>query len=171
VPIMVDTGDIPAHNHIQLCPEFAAVAGPFTLQAEYAAEWLNDVTAANPGQNTAFFHGGYCEALYFLTGEHQAYDFDTASFTRVVPRHNLRIRNGHGEACGAWQAGLRFSYLDLNDRSIRGGEVYDWTLGLNWLLNPNTKIQFNYMLLRRDGQQNVAEGWINGLGTRVAVDF
>jgi len=171
VPLMVDTGQIPARNHVQLCPEFAAVAGPFTLQAEYAAEWVNEVTVANPNQDSGFFHGGYCELLYFLTGEHQAYDLNDAVFARVVPRRNLRIRNDREEACGAWQAGLRFGYLDLNDRSIQGGQVYDWTLGLNWFLNPNMKIQFNYMLLHRDGQQDVAEGWINGFGTRAAVDF
>jgi len=172
VPLMVDTGEIPAKNHVQVGPEFAMVAGSLSLQAEYAAELVNEATVANSNQNTLFYHGGYCEMLYFLTGEHSQYDLDDAAFGRVIPRRNLRIRNDRDDdACGAWQAGLRFGYLDLNDRDVRGGEVYDWTLGLNWFLNPNTKIQFNYMLLHRDGQQDVAEGWINGFGTRAAVDF
>ena len=42
--------------------------------AEYAGQFLTDATASN-GQNqgTVFYHGGYVEALYFLTGEHQDY--------------------------------------------------------------------------------------------------
>ena len=47
---------------------------------------------------------------------------------------------------GAWQVGLRFSYLDLNDKAIQGGMVYDWTAGLNWFWNPNMKVQLNYIL-------------------------
>ena len=44
----------------------------------------------------------------------------------------------------------RFSYLDLNDKAIQGGTVYDWTAGLNWFWNPNMKVQFNYILEHRD---------------------
>jgi phosphate-selective porin OprO/OprP len=44
---------------------------------------------------------------------------------------------------GAWQLGARFSYLDLYDKAIRGGQVYDWTVGVDWYWNPNMKVQFN----------------------------
>ena len=118
-------------------------------------------------QGTLFFHGGYGQVLYFLTGEHQEYDKREGVFGRVVPRNNLRLKGAGG---GAWQAGLRFGYLDLNDKAVRGGQVYDWTLGLNWFLNPNMKVQLNYILERRD-QPGVTPQWINGVGVRGAYDF
>ena len=45
------------------------------------------------------------------------------------------------------------------------------TLGLNWFLNPNMKIQLNCLLARREGQQGQGDGWFNGIGMRTAVDF
>ena len=48
--------------------------------------------------------------------------------------------------------------------------MYDWTAGLNWFWNPNMKVQFNYILERRD-QPGVAPAWINGVGVRGAYDF
>jgi phosphate-selective porin OprO and OprP len=114
----------------------------------------------------------YVELLYFLTGEHQEYEKRDGAFGRVVPRNNLRWRKGDGcGGCGAWQVGARFSYLDLTDKAINGGQVYDWTAGLNWFLNPNMKVQFNYIVEHRDAPQDVAQGWMNGFGVRAAYDF
>ena len=75
------------------------------------------------------------------------------------------------EGAGAWQVGARFSYLDLNDRAIRGDRVWDWTFGLNWFLNPNMKVQLNYVVERRDAPLEAVSGWINGVGVRAAYDF
>ena len=63
-----------------------------------------------------------------------------------MPRSNYHIKRGDCyRSCGAWQVGARFSYLDINDKGIRGGQVCDWTLGLNWFLNPNM-LQFDESL-------------------------
>jgi phosphate-selective porin OprO and OprP len=172
VPVLVDTGQIPGSRQYTLGPEFALVLGPWTVQAEWAGQFLTDAVAGGQPQGTVFFHGGYVEALYFLTGEHQEYDKREGVFGRVVPKNNYHLRQCDDcRAFGAWQVGARFSYLDLNDKAIRGGQVYDWTFGLNWFFNPNMKCQFNYILEHRDGPQGVARGWINGFGVRVAYDF
>jgi phosphate-selective porin OprO and OprP len=173
VPVFVDTGEVPGSKQYTFAPEFAMVLGPLTIQAEYAAQFFVDAIAAN-GQNqgTIFYHGGYVEALYFLTGEHQDYVRREGVFGRVVPNNDLRWRkkdDGYG-GCGAWQVGVRFSYLDLNDKAIQGGRIYDWTAGLNWYLNPNMKVQFNYILEHRNTPE-VPIGWINGFGVRAAYDF
>lgn len=173
VPILVDTGEIPGSRQYTIGPEFAVVHGPWTLQAEWTGQFLTDAIAANGlSQGTIFYHGGYVEILCFLTGEHQDYDKREGVFGRVVPRNNYHLKK-HDDyySLGAWQVGARFSYLDLNDKAIQGGQVYDWTVGLNWFLNPNMKIQFNYILEHRDAPQGVAVGWINGLGVRGAYDF
>ena len=77
----------------------------------------------------------------------------------------------------------RYSYLDLNDKGINGGIINEGTIGLNWFLNANSKIQFNYDLAYRDatrynangsvptGGLTARDGLIQGFGTRLAFDF
>src|SRR5207248_618921 len=172
VPVLVDTGEVPGSRTYILAPALGAVFGSWTFQAEWTGQFLTQAGAPN-GQNqgTVLFHGGYAEVLYFLTGEYQSYDKAAGAFGRVVPNRNLRIKRGCGvEGCGAWQVGVRFSYLDLNDKDIRGGRLYDWTAGVNWFLNPNMKVQLNAILERRD-QPGVDPAWISGVGVRGAYDF
>jgi phosphate-selective porin OprO/OprP len=172
VPVLVDTGEVPGSKQYTLAPEFALVLGPLTVQAEFAALFLTDAIASN-GQNqgTVVYHGGYIEALYFLTGEHQNYDRREGVFGRVVPRNNYHWKKGDScKGCGAWELGVRLSYVDLNDKAIQGGQLYDWTVGLNWYLNPNMKVQFNYIAEHRD-TPGVPVGWIQGVGVRAAYDF
>ena len=40
---------------------------------------------------------------------------------------------------------FRYSWIDLNDSGITGGELSDVTYGVNWYLNNFTKLQFNYI--------------------------
>jgi phosphate-selective porin OprO/OprP len=172
VPVLVDTSEVPGSRQYTIGPELAMVYGPLTLQAEWAGQFLTDAVAPDgQPQGTVFYHGGYVELLYFLTGEHQEYVKREGVFGRVIPKHNYHLKKGDCyRACGAWQVGVRFSYLDLNDKAIQGGTLYDWTVGLNWFLNPNMKIQFNYIAEHRD-QPGATPGWINGLGVRAAYDF
>lgn len=171
IPVLVDTGTLPGNSQFMIGPELAAVLGPFTLQAEWTGQFFTDAFASNgQSQGTAFFQGGYAQLLYFLTGEHQSYEKREGVFGRVIPYRNAQMGFGHGLG-GAWQVGVRFSYLDLTDNAINGGQVADMTLGLNWFLNPNMKIQGNYLLTHREGQQDQGDGWFNGLGIRAACDF
>ena len=168
----MDAGEIPGHQQFALAPEFAMVLGPLTIQAEWAGEFLTNAVDSNGvGQGTVCYHGGYVEALCFLTGGHKEYLRRDGVFGRVIPLHNYHWKKGDAyKACGAWEIGMRFSYLDLNDKSIQGGQIYDWTPGLNWYLNPNMKCQLNYSAEHRD-MPGVTPGWINGFGVRVAYDF
>jgi phosphate-selective porin OprO/OprP len=172
VPVLVDTGEVPGNLQYTIAPEFAMVLGPLTIQAEYAGEYLTHaISTSGQDQGTIFYHGGYVEALCFLTGEHQDYLRREGVFGRVVPLNDFHCKkDDHYKAFGAWQVGARFSYLDLNDKAIQGGRVYDFTFGLNWFLNPNMKVQMNYIAEHRD-TPGVTPGWINGFGLRAAYDF
>ena len=79
---------------------------------------------------------------------------------------------------GAWQVGARYNYLDLNDKGLNGGILHNVSAGVNWFLNPNMKVQFNYMATYRDApfaaigaNANPGDGWVNGWGLRLAHDF
>jgi len=124
---------------------------------------------------TVFYHGGYVEALYFLTGEHREYNRKTGAFERVTPLQNAFITRTDCGPCagwGGWQAGFRYNYLDLNDQGINGGILNDYTWGLNWFLNPNMKVQWNYSLTHRQSPVAAAfDGWNQGFGMRLAHDF
>jgi phosphate-selective porin OprO/OprP len=172
VPVLVDTSEVPGSRQYTIAPEFAMVLRSWTVQAEWTGQFLTDAFSSNSvPQGTVFYHGGYIQALYFLTGEHQDYLRREGVFGRVVPRNDYHVKTGDAyRAFGAWQVGVRFSYLDLNDKAIQGGNVYDWTVGLNWFLNPNMKVQLNYILEHRD-MPGVAVGWINGIGLRAGYDF
>ncbi len=167
VPVIVDTTTLPGSSQFLIGPELAAVIGPWTFQAEWTGQFFNDAVASNgQDQGTVNFHGGYGQMLYFLTGEHQAYEKKEGVFGRVVPKKSFGA-----DGFGAWQVGVRCSYLNLIDEVIDGGKVIDMTVGLNWFLNPNMKIQWNYMLAHRDGQQGQGNGNFDGFGVRAAIDF
>ena len=56
--------------------------------------------------------------------------------------------------------------IDLNDGPIEGGELANITVGLNWYLNPNVRIMFNYVHadIEDSGEADIFQ-------TRFQVDF
>ena len=38
-----------------------------------------------------------------------------------------------------------FSAIDLDSKTINGGQMADFTAGVNWYLNPVTRISANYV--------------------------
>ena len=176
------TGRIFADNETLVTPEIAFVAGPWLWQAEYVAGFINGATftptggaATHVGQ--IFTQGHYVEVLYFLTGEHRAYERHEARFGRVVPRNNLTWNPSGITDLGAWQVGARYGFLDLNDGIVSGGYIQDLTVGLNWFLNPFSKIQFNYIHQHVNSAGFLAGAAfanndnLDGFGVRCAYDF
>lgn len=179
-PVIADTGNVGCTQEDILGGEIAIVNGPWLLQAEYMATYLQDAIGNGNGAplgtplGTVFVHGWYAEALYFLTGEHRVYERKEARFGRVVPYSDaylVRSDNGPLWSRGAWQLGLRYNYLDLSNNGLDGGIIQDVTLGVNWFLNPNMKIQMNYVYTHRDARNSTNTGDIDGVGIRVAHDF
>ncbi len=182
-PVPATTGTVDGNDMQWLNWELAAVRGPLTLQAEYLISRLSDAAplvggVVQPSVGDVVYQGGYFQMLYYLTGEHDNYDKATGVFTRVTPHENFIVAhddcgNRRRLGSGAWQVGARYNYLDLNDNDLDGGILHNLTVGLNWFLNPNLKLQFNYMGTHRDAPlaDDLGDGWINGWGTRMALDF
>lgn len=143
VPFFVDTGPLLASDVHTFGLESLYVRGPFSLQAEWMAAIVNQLFAP-----VGYLHGGYAQAGFFLTGEHRPYDRKLGQIDRVKPFEDFfRVGTPHGicSGWGAWEVAARISYIDLNDDGIRGGDLVDTTLGLNWYLNPYCKFVANWV--------------------------
>jgi len=151
--------------------EFAFAKGPAKLQGEYT---VGDYTATSQavtssGARYATQSKGdvkvyYVEFLYNITGEPWAPTYRAGVVGNVKPNSNFNFADMSGT--GAWQVGLRYSQYDASsfgdnvsssgastnyprtgnaqyqiEGSPKGNTV---TLGLNWILNPNAIIMFNY---------------------------
>jgi phosphate-selective porin OprO/OprP len=136
-PKFADTGDIAADRASLIGGEAALVLGPASFQAEYIVASVDATTQSDPD-----FYGFYVQASYFLTGEHRPFEGDVAEFGRIKPKRNFLDEGG---GLGAWEIGLRYSAIDLQDEAIAGDKVKDITAGLNWYLNPNMRVMFNYV--------------------------
>ncbi len=174
--LLANTGLLNAQSQDLFNIESAAVWGPLTLQAEYTANVIRGASAANfpfgpsgPPQGNLLFQGYYAEALVFLTGESREWDQCNFVFKRVNPRRPVRFRGDSGY--GAWELGVRYSFLDLSHKAIRAGYLEGVTVGLNWYMNANAKMQFNYDYTHRGNTNTPAQGHVHGFGLRTALDF
>ncbi|MBL4712889.1 MAG: porin [Gammaproteobacteria bacterium] len=144
---IVDTGEISlVDDYLKLGLEFAAVAGPFSTQAEYLT-----VSVSRAGENLNF-DGWYAEAAYFLTGESRNYK--AGKFGSIKPKMIVGR-----EGIGAWQIAARYSTINLNDADINGGEADIMALGINWFPAPTLRFSANYVkvLNVQGGAQNNQE--------------
>jgi phosphate-selective porin OprO and OprP len=146
----VDTGDLPGINHISRFDlEGAWQAGPLSLQAEY----IRTILSREGAYGDAAFEGWYAYASWFPLGGSRKYAPQKALF--VYPD----IRSAWGE----WEVAVRYSLLNLNNGSVRGGREQNLTLGLNWYLTPKLRVMANYVLVSND--QNA-----DGNGTLIGND-
>lgn len=142
-PVFADTGSIPSDRIDLLGAEFSLTFGPASLQAEYYNAGADLVEEEEFGYTgSADFSGYYVYAGYFLTGEHRTYNRGNGTIGRTIPKSNFR---GEGHGWGAWEVGIRHSELDLSDGPIEGGEMRNLSLGVNWYLNPNMRVMWNYV--------------------------
>ncbi len=145
--------------------EGALCYGPFRVQGEYMTS-----SVKADGSDDLTFQSYYVYASAFLTGEKYNYKKSEAVFEQVEPKKNFRQ---DGTGVGAWEAGVRYAFLDLNDQAISGGELTDITVGLNWYLASNTRIQFNYVhaSVENAGDPGTDQGSANIFETRFHVFF
>ena len=110
--------------------EFAYVDGPFSLQAEYLQQKLTRTQSPD-----ATLSSWYLYSSYFLTGESRNYSQHYGIFSSVTPQADH----------GAWEVALRYSNMDLNDATLNGGKMDNWTLGVNWYWSKQLKFVANYI--------------------------
>ena len=127
----LDTGSIAADSSQTLNAELTWLSGPLWIASEYTATYLK-----TPHLGTLSFSGYHVAVNYFLTGEHRGYNRRRGTVRRITPV--LDFTQG---GWGAVEVSARYSALDLNDKSIRGGEMGITSLGLIW--HPRRDHQFH----------------------------
>lgn len=169
LPVYADTGTVDANSNDVYGLETLFVSGRLTVMSEYMANVVNEVSVKGAPAGNLLFSGWYAEALFFLTDDHRPYNPNSFTSGRVVPKDNFSWKNG---GIGAWEVGVRYSYVSLNDGPVKGGVLNDVTIGLTWYLNPMARFYFNYEYLdRTDVSPALTAGVQHGFGTRFAIDF
>ncbi len=186
---MLDTGSIVCNSQSVIGTELWYTLGPASLMAEWAfASMDSAVVPIKIGKKTVNrvgnldFNGGYVTVSYFLTGEHRAYDHTFGReymFYIERPFTNAWFKSDEDGSwtagLGAWEIAARYSLTNLNDGPIDGGVLQGLTIGLNWYLNNNFKIQFEYIDNQRWDKTTTTAGTlpgvIQGFGTRMQIQF
>jgi phosphate-selective porin OprO/OprP len=146
---LVDTGTIEGVESIDRVGLDAVwVHGPVSLQAE----WTHDFLDRKAGRGDLDFWGVYVQAGWFPTGEHRRYQRGSGVFGPVIPLEDFAPWKGRW---GAVQLGARFSYLDLDDKDIRGGIESNVGLALNWFLLAQLRLSANWIYGHVNGQGDV----------------
>jgi len=172
-PFFVDTGTISGASLSQTVgTEALWVRGPLSWQTEAMGSFVDTSTVGN-----SFLYGAYSQVGWFLTGEHRPYERKAGAIDRVTPFNSVS-KNGCGR--GAWELAARWSYLDLTDKQIAGGNMQNMTTGLNWYVNPYCKCVFNYIHSWTDARptangtilsNNFITSQTDGFGIRCQLDF
>jgi phosphate-selective porin OprO/OprP len=154
-----DTGTFSVDSESILGFEGAYVMGPVSFQGEmYKASFKDHPDA--PGASPQY-QGWYGMVSWFVTGESRPYK--GGSFGRVKPKSNFDGQNG----TGAIELALRVEALDLDDDGLDGGVGRANTLGVNWYMNPNTRLMLNYVMYSLSHDM----GDINSVVLRFQIDF
>ena len=176
---MVDTGTFASSSTGVVGLELLYVMGPFSFQSEYAWATAHSIVINRRDIGERGFEGGYVQVSYFLTGENRIYDrrWGREGSTYIARPYTpfWWVRNDDGGSSwgrGAWELAARYNYLNLNDAPIHGGELDGLELGVNWYLNTNLKIQFEYLHEESFGQpKGKVPANVDGFGIRTQVFF
>ena len=134
-PYLLDTGNLRSRGASFVGTELVWLSGPFTVQAE---AMVNRVSADD---RQSYLTGAYVSTSWMLTGEESGYNKAVGVPERVIPARDFSMKQ---KTWGAWQLGLRLSYLDLSGGIADGGRASEATLGLNWWWNRYLRWQLNY---------------------------
>jgi len=143
-PYFVDTGVFPAKHTELVGPEVFYRNGSWIVGSEYY--WMK--TEAPEGDH--HFNGGDVVATWLMTGEVRPYSTRGGVFGFVQPKQSV-FEGGKG----AWEAILRFSYIDTDSGTIRGGQMWRISPLIAWHLSGRLRwtVGYGYGVLDRFGEK------------------
>ena len=168
----INTGFIDGADQYELIGvETVFNKGRYQFTGEYQPNWTQ-----RDGGSELFFWGAYVQLGIFLTDDYMAWSRKSGTLGRIKPKENFFYRGEEGWGWGAWQIAFRYSYADLSDDDIQGGIAQNYTTGMNWYWNPNSRVQFNWIHGEIDHSGELeANGFsrakYDNVGVRLMVDF
>ena len=116
----------------------------------YEAAYIGDNVHFKESKLSNDFGGWYVQAGYLLFGGKQRYDSKGAKYTRAL----------RGQKWGDLELCARYEYCNLNDirenayDKVYGGAAEAYTVGLNWWVTNNVRMQLNYQFNNNDRYAN-----------------
>jgi phosphate-selective porin OprO/OprP len=133
-PYYMDTGPFAARDSRLVQTEVYYRPGNWLFGAEYFVQRVNALDTSDP-----VFHGGDVTACWLITGETRRFNTAGGYFLQVSPERTV-FEGGPG----AWEAVLKLSYLDLDDKGIQGGRFWRLTPMVNWYLTDHLRLEVAY---------------------------
>jgi phosphate-selective porin OprO and OprP len=133
-PYFVDTETFGATSTTTTAVEAYYRPGPLLVGTEYFFQNADATNSPDP-----VFHGGDVVASWLVTGETRAYNTRGGFFNQVSPARPV-FEGGPG----AWELVARFSYIDLDGGSQKGGTFWRLTPMVNWHLSDHVRLEIAY---------------------------
>jgi phosphate-selective porin OprO/OprP len=133
-PFFVDTGKYPVDSTTMAGIEAYYRPGPLLTGTEFYFQKQDAPEKGDP-----LFQGGEVFVSWLPTGEVRVYNTRGGYFDQISPRRPV-FEGGPG----AWELVGRFSYIDLDSRSVRGGKFWRFTPMVNWHVSDNIRLEFAY---------------------------
>jgi len=133
-PFFISTGKFPTDHSNHFGGEFYFSSQSFMFGGEYYVHKFSSAETDNP-----LFQGGEVMASYIITGESRAYSTVSGIYA-FVPVNKSVFKGGPG----AWEVVLRFTELDLDGGTLKGGRFWRLTPMMNWYLSENVRLEFAY---------------------------
>ena len=121
----VDTGQFAASGATHIGLEVQYADGPWSILAEHATAYVRSDATGNPRFNAFYVLGSWT-----LTGESRPYDRTQGITRRIVPKGRW----------GAIEFVGRYSKVDLDGGSVRGGRYDRIEIGGNWWATTRWKL-------------------------------
>jgi phosphate-selective porin OprO/OprP len=149
---------IQADKISQFSLEGAVVFGPFSLQAEWMEQGIDEVADDSGASLSTTYSGHYVLASYFLTGESRPYK--KGSFGGVKPNRDS----------GAWELVVRRSSIDLDDMAdtVKADTI---TVGINYYATGRVKFMLAAAKSDVEGPDPLESGDAESLQFRAQYEF
>lgn len=154
--------------------EGAVAYGPVKFQSEYFKHNYDGKSSTGVSFDKDL-DAWYAAVSWMITGESFASTYKDGTWGRMKPKNDF-IHPNASFGLGAWELSLRYSRFDAGDFRVGSGpgaitagssttRADSWTAGVQWILNPNTRLMANYIRTNFDDALNVT----NDAGTKVGT--
>jgi phosphate-selective porin OprO/OprP len=133
-PYFVDTGSFPSDSARNVGYEAYFRSKRWLFGSEYWWVFVSSGAAHDP-----VFSGGEVVMTYLFNDASRVYNTVGGYFKAASPKRSV-----FDGGPGAWEAVLKYSYIDLDSKTIRGGTFGRITPMVNWHLSNNVRLEMAY---------------------------